>query len=112
MKTLMVAAIVLSAMGIAYGQEVVPIPSVTEAMANKSNTPTWQAVCGYKWRAYRAATGAAGRDAYIAFMRAPSAEGGCGAGENRQTRVNTNRPHDDAIKAWLDANPPKVPQAQ
>lgn len=108
------AIALLVACGVARSQEIAPIPSVTDAMANKSGTPSWQAVCGFKWRAYRAATGASGRDAYVAFMRAPTEQGGCGAGERTASgaRVNTNRPHDDAIRAYLEANPLKVPSAQ
>lgn len=110
--SVVVAVALCVACGVARSQEIAPIQSVTDAMANKSTTPSWQAVCGYKWRAYRTATGAAGRDAYLAFMRAPSTEGGCGAGENRATPRNVARSHDDAIRAYLEANPLKVPQAQ
>ena len=77
------------------------LPTIT-VTPNANVAPSWQAVCGYKWRMFRTATGAAGRDAYLAFMRTPSEQGGCGAGEataNRPVRVG---PRDEMIKQFLD----------
>jgi hypothetical protein len=108
MKTLLlVTSAFVLATGVAYGQQVqqVPhIPSVDAAIAGTGANvaPSWQAVCGYKWRQYRTATGASGRDAYYAFMRTPSAEGGCGAGETTRARPVQVRPNDEKIKQFLD----------
>lgn len=98
-----VAALTVALCGSGMAQEIKVIPGVAEAQANAGNNPpSWQAICGYKWRQYRAATGASGRDAYIAFMRTPSAEGGCGAGETTRTRPVAVRPLDDKIKEYID----------
>lgn len=92
----------------AQGVQVIPgVAAAQEGAAN--NPPSWQAVCGYKWRQYRQATGASGRDAYTAFMRTPSKDGGCGAGETTTTRKVTAKPNDDRIKEYIDKLGTKVP---
>jgi hypothetical protein len=88
--------------GSALSQEAPATQAETNSVAA---APSWQAVCGYKWRMHRIETGDAGRDAYLAFMRKPSAEGGCGAGETTRARPVQVRPQDAAIKAYLDAHP-------
>lgn len=86
----------------AKAQEVHVIPGVAAAQEGAANAaPSWQAICGYKWRQYRQATGASGRDAYYAFMRTPSAEGGCGAGETTRTRAVRANPMDEKIKEYI-----------
>jgi hypothetical protein len=107
MRSVLLASVFAIAASIACAQEASPpiahIPGVDAAMQGASGAvPGWQAVCGFKWRQYRAATGASGREAYYAFMRTPSAEGGCGAGETTRARPVQVRPNDDKIKQYLD----------
>jgi hypothetical protein len=93
-----------------FAQTVPVIPGVQAAQEGAANNPpTWQAMCGYKWRQYRQATGASGRDAYVAFQRTPSKDGGCGADETTATRKPTAKPNDDRIKAYIDQLGTKVP---
>jgi hypothetical protein len=112
-KTVLLSTVLLVSAGVAGAQEASPsvpsiahIPAVDNAV--QSAAPSWQAVCGYKWRQYRGATGAAGRDAYLAFMRTPSVEGGCGAGETVRTRPVAAKPGDDKIQAYIAAQAAKV----
>ena len=87
----------------AFAQTATPTTDTTTA----TPVPSWQAICGYKWRQYRLSHAeASGRDAYYLFMRTPSAEGGCGAGETTRTRRVQTRPQDAAIKAYIDAHTP------
>ena len=72
-------------------------PKLEVAPKAADAAPSWQAICGYRWRMYQQATGAKGRDAHTAFMHVPVAQGGCGAKD--KTRDDT------AIQAWIAAHP-------
>jgi hypothetical protein len=105
--SLLASGTALGTFGNAISQEATGGAKV-EASVPVDKPPTWQAICGYKWRQHRLETGESGRDAYVAFQRKPSAEGGCGAGETTRVRpVQVNKPGDAKIKDYIETHSAK-----
>jgi len=99
MLKVITSAIVCSA--IALGMLAFSIGVGHSQEATPEYKPSWQAMCGYKWRQHKAESGEQGRPAYQAFQRKSEAEGGCGAKAARGA-------NDDRIKAYLESHKPQT----
>ncbi len=97
MLKVMLTATALSFVAVSVLGAVATMPAHAE---DAVKAPSWGAVCGFKWREYKASHAEIkGRDEYLAFQRRPVAEGGCGAKAGKGS-------NDDAIKAYLLKNKP------